>query len=400
MIDSPILIAGGGIGGLSTALCLSKQRIPCHILEKSSSLGEIGAGIQLGPNAFTCFEYMGVADEARRMAVYIDSLRLMDAMTGQSIATINLEEQFRQTFANPYAVVHRGELHSVLLRACKQSDLISISTNAEVFSYALQEKGVTAHTGAGDRFGSALVAADGLWSAVRKQMYGSESPRISGHTTYRAVIKKEDMPKDLRWNSATLWAGAKCHLVHYPLSDWNSFNLVITRHNDAREVITGEPIDKELVLKEFSAIHETPQQIIHLADEWKQWVLCDRNPIENWIDQEVVLLGDAAHPMMQYMAQGACMAMEDAVVLSMMIKRHTGNINQALQDYQKLRVPRTTRVLLSSRAMGEHVYHPEGAHAQMRNAVLGSWDDNEFYSRLNWLYGNQWFTEVENSQID
>ncbi len=224
-----IVIAGGGIGGLSLALGLARKGSRSVVLEQAPELGEIGAGIQLGPNAFHSFDYLGVGDQARSMAVYIDSLRLMDALNGEEIANIPLDEPFRERFGNPYAVVHRGDLHGVLLAACRSSDLIELQVNSEVTRYDQNGNSVTATTATGEKVrGDALVGADGLWSAVRAQVVGDGAPRVSGHTTYRSVIPTEQMPEDLRWNAATLWAGPKCHIVHYPLSDWKVFNLVVT----------------------------------------------------------------------------------------------------------------------------------------------------------------------------
>jgi salicylate hydroxylase len=384
----PILIAGGGIGGLSAALGLAQKGQSVIVLEKAAALGEIGAGIQLGPNAFHCFDDLGVGEAARAMAVYIDTLRLMDAITGEEITHIDLGEEFRATFKNPYAVVHRGDLHGVLLKACRDSKQIELKVSSEVVSYEQDGVGVTARLGSGERVtGSALIGADGLWSNVRKQVVGDGRPRVSGHTSYRSVIPTERMPEDLRWNAATLWAGPKCHLVHYPLSDWKVFNLVVTCHNDAPEPVAGQPVNRDEVMKGFAHINERAQKIIQHGSDWRLWVLCDREPVENWVDGRVALLGDAAHPMLQYMAQGACMAMEDAVCLSHSVGEHPVDLEKALEAYRSRRVLRTARVQLLSRAMGEHVYHPAGAHAALRNAIMRSKTSSDWYADLAWLYG-------------
>ena len=164
--------------------------------------------------------------------------------------------------------------------------------------------------------GAALVGADGLWSNVRRQVVGDGAPRVSGHTTYRSVIPTEQMPEDLRWNAATLWAGPKCHIVHYPLSGWKVFNLVVTYHNDAPEPVAGKPVPEEEVRRGSPMSASARRTSFAMARDWRMWVLCDRDPMDKWVDGRVALLGDAAHPMLQYMAQGACMAMEDAVCLA------------------------------------------------------------------------------------
>ena len=384
----PILIAGGGIGGLAVALGLAQKGIRSILLEKASALGEIGAGIQLGPNAFHAFDYLGVGEAARNMAVYVERQRLMDAMTAEEICHVDLGEAFRKRFGNPYAVVHRGDLHGVFLKACRESESIDLRVSSEVVSYDQDGSSVTARLASGDRItGSLLIGADGLWSNVRKQVVGDGKPRVSGHTTYRSVIPTEQMPEDLRWNAATLWAGPKCHLVHYPLSGWKVFNLVVTCHNDAPEPVAGKPVPEEEVMRGFSHIHERAQAIIRHGTNWKLWVLCDRDPTEHWVDGRVALLGDAAHPMLQYFAQGACQAMEDAVCLSHMLGNHPGDHERALQKYREQRFPRTARVQLMSRLIGEHIYHPSGEHARLRNAIMSAKSQEEWYGDLAWLYG-------------
>ena len=386
--DQSILIAGGGIGGLGAALGLARAGRWVIVLEKAARLGEIGAGIQLGPNAFHAFDYLGVGEAARAMAVYVDRLRLMDALSGDEITHVDLGEAFRARFGNPYAVVHRGDLHGVLLRACREHPLIELCTDSEVVGYDQDGAGVTARLASGVTVaGAALIGADGLWSNVRRQVVGDGAPRISGHTTYRSVIPTEQMPEDLRWNAATLWAGPKCHLVHYPLSGWKMFNLVVTCHNDAPEPVAGKPVSREEVMAGFGHIGERAQAIIRHGSDWKLWVLCDREPVENWVDVRVALLGDAAHPMLQYMAQGACMALEDAVALSHEVGASSDDLPRALVAYRDRRVVRATRLQLLSRAMGEHVYHPAGAHARTRDAVMRAKSQADWLDTLAWLYG-------------
>ncbi len=387
--DHPILIAGGGIGGLAAALGLAQKGFRSLVLERAPELGEIGAGIQLGPNAFHAFDFLGVGETARGMAVYIDSLRLMDAMDGEEIANIPLDEAFRARFGNPYAVAHRGDLHGVLLQGCRDSDLIDLRTSAEVVGYVQDGTTATAILAAGERVtGRALIGADGLRSRVRKQMIDDDPPRVSGHTTYRSVIPIERMPEDLRWNAATLWAAPKVHLVHYPLSGWKVFNLVITCHNGATEPAAGVPITHDEVREGFQHVHPNALQIIDHGDDWKYWVLCDREPVSGWVDGRVALLGDAAHPTLQYMAQGACMAMEDGVCLAHLMEARGGDLDTVLPLYNEQRRLRTARIQIQSRALGDHLYHPAGPHAALRNAYIRSRTTEQWYDTLDWLYGS------------
>jgi 2-polyprenyl-6-methoxyphenol hydroxylase-like FAD-dependent oxidoreductase len=284
-------------------------------------------------------------------------------------------------------VVHRGDLHGVFLKACRDSDLIDLRVSSEVVGYDQDGASVTARLANGERVtGSLLIGADGLWSNVRKQVIADGPPRVSGHTTYRSVIPTEDMPEDLRWNAATLWAGPKCHIVHYPLSGWKVFNLVVTYHNDAPEPVAGKPVSEDEVMQGFGHVHERAKAIIRHGKNWKLWVLCDRDPAERWVDGRVALLGDAAHPMLQYFAQGACQAMEDAVCLSHMLSQHD-DYAAALERYRTQRFPRTARVQLLSRAIGEHIYHPAGEHARLRNAIMSAKTSEDYYRDLAWLYG-------------
>jgi salicylate hydroxylase len=385
--DGRILIAGGGIGGLAAALALARKNIPSLVLEKAAQLGEIGAGIQLGPNAFHCFDRLGVGETARRMAVYIDQLRLMDSMADGEICHIDLGEAFRRRYGNPYAVVHRGDLHGVLLAGCRAHPLIELRVSSEVTGYEQDGQRVSARLATGETLtGAGLIGADGLWSNVRRQVVGDGAPRVSGHTTYRSVIPTGQMPEDLRWNAATLWAGPKCHIVHYPLSGWKVFNLVVTYHNDAPEPVAGKPVPVEEVQQGFGHICARARSIISHGRDWRLWVLCDRDPVERWVDGRAALLGDAAHPMLQYMAQGACMAMEDAVCLADSLAR-TDTLESGLETYRARRVLRTTRVQLTSRAMGDHVYHPDGPHAALRNAIMSAKSQQEWLVALDWLYG-------------
>jgi len=386
--DKPFLISGGGIGGLAAALGLARKGYRSIVLEQAPALGEIGAGIQIGPNAFHAFDYLGVGDAARAKAVYIDHLILMDAMKDERITDIPLNEPFRKRFGNPYAVVHRADLHGVLLEAAKTDPAIDLRVKSKVESYAQDGSGVTVTIAGGDTVtGAALIGADGLWSNIRKQIVGDGAPKVSGHTTFRSVIPTEQMPEDLRWNAATLWAGPKCHIVHYPLKGGKVFNLVVTYHNDAAEPTAGKPVPNEEVRRGFEHVCPRALKIIDHGKDWKLWVLCDREPVSTWVDGRVALLGDAAHPTLQYFAQGACMALEDGVCLAHMLETHGGKIEEALVAYNRQRAVRTARIQVGSRLIGEFIYHPAGAKADMRNATMRAKSPSDWYDELQWLYG-------------
>jgi 3-hydroxybenzoate 6-monooxygenase len=390
MKDSIVIVVGGGIGGLAAALALANKGRPSIVLEQSPQFGEIGAGIQLAPNAFHAFDALGIGDQARKGAVFVDELVLMDAVGGQRIVGIPVGERFRERFGNPYAVVHRADLHDALLDGCRASKLVDFRVSSRVTGYEQDGSSVTVSLASGERIvGAALVGADGLWSAVRQQLVGDGAPVVSGHTTYRSVIPTDKMPEALRWNAATLWAGPKCHLVHYPLKNGKVFNLVVTTDNDAPEAVAGRPATKDQVHANFPHICDQARQIIEHGENWKLWVLCYREPIATWTDGRVTLLGDAAHPMLQYFAQGAAMAMEDAVCLAHMIDTHGSDYAGAFSAYNRARAPRTGRVQIGSRLIGEFIYHPDGARAEIRDVAMRANTADGFYDSLDWLYRKQ-----------
>jgi 3-hydroxybenzoate 6-monooxygenase len=383
----PILIAGGGIGGLATALALARRGHPSIVLEQAPQFGEIGAGIQLGPNAFQCFDRLGIGDTLRDGAVFIDSQVLMDAVTGEQITAVPFDAPFRQRFKNPYAVVHRADLHAAILDECKATGRIELRGNAVVTGYAQDGTSATALLKSGEPVkGQALIGAEGLRSSIRAQMVQDGEPIVSGHTTYRSVIPTEQMPAEFRWNSATLWAGPKSHIVHYPLKGGKVFNFVVTKDNGATEAATGRPATHTEVLAQFQHLCPEVLSILACGKDWRAWVLCDREPIQTWVDGRVALLGDAAHPQLQYMAQGACMAMEDGVCLADVLEQAGGDIELALPRYNRARAVRTARVQLGSRLMGEYIYHPAGAKADVRNTAMRAMSPNDFYNELAWLY--------------
>lgn len=383
------VIAGGGIGGLSAALGIAKAGRRALVFEQAPQFGEIGAGIQIGPNAFHAFDYLGCGDEARAVAVYIDALQMMDATDGSVLVHLPVTDEFRTYFGNPYAVVHRADLHGVLLDACRAMGRVELVPGHKVIGYEKTGGGVRVLMDDGDHVEArALIGADGLYSAVRRQMLNDDPPRVSGHTTYRTVIPTEKMPEDLRWNMMNIWVGPKCHIVHYPLKGGRVFNLVVTFHRDYPEAVSGRPVTHDEVQEGFEHIVPQARQIIDHGENWKMWVLCDRDPVLNWVDGPVVLLGDAAHPTLQYLAQGACMAMEDAVNLSHQLQTFGDDLEQAFVTYNRQRTARTGRVQLSSREMGDKVFHVEGAAAHVRNAILRSQDAQDWYFRMKWLFGS------------
>ncbi|PSJ28764.1 3-hydroxybenzoate 6-monooxygenase [Streptosporangium nondiastaticum] len=392
-----ILIAGGGIGGLAAALSVARQGHRATVLERSDVFGEVGAGIQLGPNAFHALDSLGVGAAVRARAVLIDELQFMDGTTGERIARMPLTGAYRERFGNPYAVVHRGDLYQSLLDACRDHPAVTLLGGHYVVRYEQQAAradggpgGVTAVTCTGRAFrGDVLVGADGIRSAVRRQLVGDGDPRVSGHTIYRSVIPMDQVPEELRWNSVTLWAGPKWHFVHYPIAGGKCLNLAATRDDAAAEAVAGLPVPAEAVVAEFPELGHAARRLLELGKGWRAWVLCDRDPVAGWTDGRVTLLGDAAHPMLQYAAQGACMALEDAVLLGELLRgAEPGEpaLERRLEKYNAARGERTARTQLVAREMGRQLYHPVGEAARARNRMLCSLTADELYDKVAWLH--------------
>jgi len=384
----PVIICGGGIGGLAAALALVRQGYKVQVLEHSSEIGEIGAGMQLGPNAFHAFDALGVGERARSHAVYTDCLVMHDAVDESLVGRLETGEAFRRRFANPYAVIHRVDIHQCLLQGVQDSALATFHTSSRVETIEQDEAAgsVTAIDQQGRRWtGQALVGADGGKSVVRAQ-YVNDPPQVTGHVVYRAVVDEADFPDNLKWNAASLWAGPKCHLVHYPLRGGEQYNVVVTFHSRQPETWGVTEGSKEEVESYFQGICPKARQLIELPRSWKRWATADREPIANWVFGRVTMLGDAAHPTTQYMAQGACMAMEDAVTLGEALRQSDGQWDRALQLYQQNRITRTARIVLSSREMGR-LYHVEGVERLVRNALWKGRSQARFYDAMEWLYG-------------
>jgi 2-polyprenyl-6-methoxyphenol hydroxylase-like FAD-dependent oxidoreductase len=385
----PVLVAGGGIGGLAAALALTRQGFDVQVLEQAAELGEIGAGIQLGPNAFSAFDALGVGPAARARAVYTDEMMMHDALDETQVGRIPTGEAFRTRFGNPYAVIHRADVHRSLLEGAMASSRIQVATRTTVQRVEHDEDSVTVVDAQGGRHrGIALVGADGVKSAVRAQCVGDEA-RVSGHVVYRAVVDKADFPADLRWNAASIWVGPDCHLVHYPLRGGEQYNVVVTFHSREVEEWGVREGSRDEVQSYFAGICPKARQLIDLPKSWKRWATADREPIGQWTfgpGQRTTLLGDAAHPTLQYLAQGACMALEDAVTLGEALRVCDHDIGRAFALYQQSRVARTARIVLSAREMGR-IFHAKGVERLVRNELWKGRTPERFYDAMEWLYG-------------
>jgi 3-hydroxybenzoate 6-monooxygenase len=389
--SSPILIAGGGIGGLAAAFVLGRAGHAVTVLEQAAEFGEIGAGIQLGPNIFRMLDYLGLTEEVNKVAYFPPAMGMRDVRTGEQVVRVQMGDAARAAYGGfAYGVIYRKDLHDVLLNACRAQPSITLRTNAGVASFTQTNSQVNVILKNGEQLqGAALLGADGLWSGIREQIVGDGKPRVSGHIAYRAVLKKEDVPPELWSDEVQLWGGEKTHLVTYPLRRGELYNLVAVFHSNKYEEGWDTYGDNSELTERFADAHPTVRALMAKINLWKMWVLCDREPVKNWSQGRVTLLGDAAHPMLQYLAQGAGQAIEDAVVLGKAIEHYRnengGDYAKAFLAYQDKRYLRTARVQLTARFYGD-IYHASGVTRELRNSIFQGGKDAAGFAGLKWMY--------------
>ncbi|MFM1816921.1 MAG: hypothetical protein RLZ98_3616 [Pseudomonadota bacterium] len=385
--DLPFIIVGGGIGGLAAAVALARKGYPVHLLEQAPEFGEVGAGIQLGPNVFRALSKLDLRDAVMADAWQPTALEMRCGLSGERITHVPLGEQFRSRFREAYAVTHRADIHTTILEAARSHGSIRLETNRAVTGYEDDGKTVSVKLADGATIaGRALIGCDGLWSKVRETIVGDGKPRVSGHIAFRAVLKKEDVPEELWRPDVVLWAGPRTHLVHYPLRRGELYNLVTVFHSDRYEEGWNAEGSLSELIGHFKGQRPEVLTLLNKIEAWRMWVLCDREPVKEWVKGRTVLLGDAAHPMLQYLAQGACMAIEDAVVLAEEVEKNPQDLNAAFTAYNMARYLRTARVQIMARVYGDF-YHARGPAAELRNMMLTSRTPEQAYASSEWLYG-------------
>jgi 2-polyprenyl-6-methoxyphenol hydroxylase-like FAD-dependent oxidoreductase len=385
--QAPILVAGGGIGGLAAAHALARKGFPVRVLEQAPEFREIGAGIQLGPNIFRVLEKLGLKDAVLADAHRPPALEMRCALSGQCVTRMPLDERFLARFAQPYAVTHRHDIHGAFLEACRDNNLITLETNRTVADFDQDDGGVTVTLQSGEQIrGRALIGCDGMWSKVREKIVGDGKPLVSGHIAYRAVLERGEVPKDLWRPDMILWAGPRTHLVHYPLRRGELYNLVAVFHSKRYVEGWNAEADAAELWAHFTGQRPEVLRMLERIETWRMWVLCDREPVKEWSKGRTTLLGDAAHPMLQYLAQGACMATEDAYWLAEKAGAQPDDLPAAFRAYVQQRYLRTARVQIMARVYGEF-YHARGPAAELRNQMLGPRTPEESYEGMAWLYG-------------
>ena len=385
--QAPILVAGGGIGGLAAAHALARKGFAVRVLEQAPEFREIGAGIQLGPNIFRVLEKLGLKDAVLADAHRPSALEMRCALSGERVTRMPLDGRFIAKFEQPYAVTHRHDIHGVFLKACRDNNLVTLETSRTVTDFEQDEGGITVTLQSGEQVrGRALIGCDGMWSRVREKIIGDGKPLVSGHIAYRAVLKRDEVPNDLWQPDMILWAGPRTHLVHYPLRRGELYNLVAVFHSKRYVEGWNAEADAGELWAHFNGQRPEVLRMLERIETWRMWVLCDREPVKEWSKGRATLLGDAAHPMLQYLAQGACMATEDAYWLAQKAAEQPDDLPAAFRAYVQQRYLRTARVQIMARVYGEF-YHARGPAAELRNQMLGPRTPEESYAGMAWLYG-------------
>ena len=362
-----VLIAGGGIGGMAAALACARLGMAVQLLERSGQFSEVGAGIQLGPNVTRILQAWGLGDALQQVASFPSGLSARDAQSGQVMGRLRLADRAQTRYGAPYATIHRADLHGLLLSAMR---LAGAQVQAGQTLQAWQETadGLEVQTEQGPTWNAhALVGADGLWSAVRQQLLADGGPRFTGHLAYRALVHQADLPLALRSNEVTVWMGPRLHVVHYPVRAGQWLNLVAivqgAKPDQAQEWDLAAHTKN--LMQAMGSVGKDLHARLANVPEWRLWALHDRAPMAfagQMAQGPVALLGDAAHPMRPYLAQGAGMAIEDARVLAQSLAMGEGSVAQRLQRYAQLRWARNAQVQKRALRNGQ-IFHAQGALA-------------------------------------
>ena len=401
----PAAIAGGGIAGLACALGLARYGIASVVFEQASRFSELGAGLQLGPNALWVLEQLGLLDEALAHACQPSTLHVRDIGSGKTYQRLFLGSAFAQRYGKPYITLHRAYLHKILLDAARNNPHITLRCQRKVLDFRQDAQADSlevqiSEEGPGFK-AAALLVCDGVWSGLRKQLLPKGPPaRYSGHTAYRALVPAAAWPqtKLALADELGLWWGRRAHILHYPVQGGDLLNIValIEKPQPPSESMGwSTPIAQETVSEVLLAATGkdcTPdlQAVLASAQSWFTWPMYERAPARGWSQGLVTLVGDAAHPMLPYMAQGAAMALEDAWVLTTSLSHGDWNTGaarrSALLRYEQLRFKRSSRVV-NTAARNGRIFHMHGALAAARNAYL--YAQGEHTLRMDWLYNWQ-----------
>jgi salicylate hydroxylase len=386
------LIAGGGIGGVTAALCLLEAGIDVELYERTSVFSEVGAGIQISPNGVKVLERLGLREELDAVAFRPEALEMRTGRTGMRIFAIPMRDEAVRRYGAPYYHVHRADLMSILSKALRTRSPSAVHMNKEVQGYAQIGDGVTLTFTDNTRVqGDVLIGADGIHSAVRAQMLGAMPARFTGNVAWRVVVPAASLPKNLVPPTACVWVGPGRHAVTYYLRRGEVVNFVgVVERDGWQNESWTERGDKADLTADFKGWAKPVTAIIDQATDCYRWALFDRDPLEEWCRGRVTLLGDACHPMLPFLAQGAVMSIEDAWALSRQLKT-VSDIPAALKAYEAARKPRTSKVQRGARyQMG--LYHKRGFGAQLSTYgpmwLAARAMPSFVHSRNDWLYSH------------
>lgn len=385
--QDPILIAGGGIAGLSLALALARRKIPSRILERNAVFSEAGAGIQVGPNGIGVLRRLGVAPRLAPHAAWPTAIEVFDGETGTRLAGLPLGGFMARRYGEPYAVVHRADLQSALLEAVRAEPLVEIVESFRVENVQLLPNGgVSVDSDVGDREkGPGLIGADGLWSAVRRWIDPEADLNFSGKTASRAILPIEEVPEAFHGITG-VWLMPGAHIVHYPVRGARALALVVVVDGPWPGRGWGNVTEPAAVIGRITKASSRLTSLLRRATEWRSWALYDPEPLGTWSKGPVVLIGDAAHPILPFLAQGGVMALEDAETLSVCIARYGDDLSAAFTAYEAQRRPRVEKVQRASRRNGA-IFHATGLTRVARDATLRITPGMLMMARYDWLYG-------------
>ena len=385
--NDPVLVVGGGLGGASVALALARKGLRVQVLEQAPEFDVIGYGIQLGPNVFPMFDRLGVTDAVMDKALVPKAVLMIDYQDAGEIVRIPTGDSFIKRFGAPYIVIHRVDLHRILLDACKRIPGIELVPLTGATSFEDLGDHVRLHAENGRVFeGAAVIGADGLRSTIRQQMRQEGDPRMVGYVAHRTIVPMDQVEAPVHRDEVVLWSGDGFHIVHYPLRDHTLFNIVaVFQTSTYAERGDIERYRAELD-RTYRDTHPTMRALIAMMDLSRRWAISDRDPIRHWGQGRVTLLGDAAHPTLQSLAQGACMSIEDAVCLAECVEIADGDFATAFRRYETARYLRTARVQYESRYLWDSFYHLGGIEREVMKASWRDRREDELYRCLSWLY--------------
>lgn len=386
----PIVIAGAGIGGLVAALTLRAAGHEVVLVDKAEELSEVGAGLQLSPNACVVLERLGVLDELEALAHAPGNLRIWSGRSGEQLATVRLGSFIRNRHGQPFLVIHRADLQQTLLRRVRATSGITLNLGTEVVDTKPSQSDpmncvLQGPDGTRNVACKALIGADGVWSRTRRLIPNHGIAQFSGQVAYRTTIPIDKVPE--RWRSDSgLWFHRDSHLVHYPIRAGRDLNVVALSQEPWQDETWSAKADREALLKRFRSWPADVRNLLNLSQTWLKWALCSVDASAPWTHGNVAILGDAAHAMLPYMAQGAAMAIEDAAVLAAHLPKAAENIPAALRAFERQRKPRVVRVQ-GIALRNASTFHFSGLPALARDTVLRLSRPEKLAARFDHIYG-------------